>query len=46
MIAATCVGVFLIPTLYVFWESLRERTSRMFQSKGDASKGAAGRVGS
>jgi HAE1 family hydrophobic/amphiphilic exporter-1 len=34
MIAATCVGVFLIPMLYVFWEGLRERTSKMFQSKG------------
>jgi hydrophobe/amphiphile efflux-1 (HAE1) family protein len=41
MIAATCIGVFLIPMLYVFWEGLRERTSRLFQSKGSASKAAA-----
>ena len=25
MLAATSIGVFLIPMLYVFWESLRER---------------------
>ena len=25
MIAASSIGVFLIPMLYVFWESLRER---------------------
>ena len=44
MIAATCIGVFLIPMLYVFWEGLRERTSRLFQSReSGASKAAADR---
>jgi HAE1 family hydrophobic/amphiphilic exporter-1 len=33
MIAATCIGVFLIPMLYVFWQNLRERASRTGQHK-------------
>jgi glucose-6-phosphate-specific signal transduction histidine kinase len=31
MLAATTVGVFLIPMLYVFWESLRQRAGMMFR---------------
>jgi hydrophobe/amphiphile efflux-1 (HAE1) family protein len=31
MLAATSVGVFLIPMLYVFWESLRQRAGMMFR---------------
>ena len=30
MIAASSIGLFLIPMLYVFWESIRERTSEFF----------------
>lgn len=30
MIAASSIGLFLIPMLYVFWESVRERTSELF----------------
>ena len=33
MIAASSVGLFLIPMLYVFWESIRERTSEFFRRK-------------
>jgi multidrug efflux pump subunit AcrB len=31
MLATTSVGVFLIPMLYVFWESLRQRAGMMFR---------------
>jgi hydrophobe/amphiphile efflux-1 (HAE1) family protein len=37
MLAATSIGVFLIPMLYVFWESLRERAGR--SRRGDAKSG-------
>jgi multidrug efflux pump subunit AcrB len=37
MLAATSIGVFLIPMLYVFWESLRERAGG--SRKGDAKSG-------
>jgi len=30
MIAATCIGLFLIPMLYVFWENTKERTGEFF----------------
>ena len=33
MIAASSVGLFLIPMLYVFWESIRERTSEFLSRK-------------
>jgi HAE1 family hydrophobic/amphiphilic exporter-1 len=33
MIAASSIGLFLIPMLYVFWESVRERTSRFFDRR-------------
>ena len=33
MIAASSVGLFLIPMLYVFWETIRERTSEFFSRK-------------
>lgn len=33
MIAATCVGVFLIPMLYVFWQEIRERSGRIGRHK-------------
>lgn len=33
MIAASSIGLFLIPMLYVFWESIRERTSRFFDRR-------------
>lgn len=33
MIAATCVGVFLIPMLYVFWQNVRERGGRIGRRK-------------
>jgi multidrug efflux pump subunit AcrB len=33
MIAASSVGLFLIPMLYVFWESIRERSSQFFRGK-------------
>jgi HAE1 family hydrophobic/amphiphilic exporter-1 len=33
MIAATCVGVFLVPMLYVFWQRLREHRSRIGRHK-------------
>jgi len=33
MIAASSIGLFLIPMLYVFWESTRERTSEFFRRK-------------
>ena len=33
MIAASSIGLFLIPMLYVFWESVRERTSEFFHRK-------------
>ena len=33
MIAASSIGLFLIPMLYVFWESARERTSEFFHRK-------------
>jgi hypothetical protein len=36
MLAATSVGIFLIPMLYVFWESLRERAGMMFRRNGNA----------
>jgi HAE1 family hydrophobic/amphiphilic exporter-1 len=46
MIAATCVGVFLIPMLYVFWEALRERTSSILRrEESSAPKAAADRPG-
>jgi multidrug efflux pump subunit AcrB len=38
MILATAVGIFLIPMLYVTFQSLRERTSRLFGSGGVARK--------
>jgi glucose-6-phosphate-specific signal transduction histidine kinase len=31
MLAATSVGVFLIPMLYVFWEFLPQRAGMMFR---------------
>ena len=40
MIAASSIGLFLIPMLYVFWEATRERTSEFFRRKG-TSGGAA-----
>ena len=33
MIAASSIGLFLIPMLYVFWESVRERTSEFFDKR-------------
>jgi HAE1 family hydrophobic/amphiphilic exporter-1 len=33
MITASSIGLFLIPMLYVFWESIRERTSRFFDRR-------------
>jgi HAE1 family hydrophobic/amphiphilic exporter-1 len=46
MIAATCVGVFLIPMLYGFWEALRERTSSILRrEESSAPKAAADRPG-
>jgi HAE1 family hydrophobic/amphiphilic exporter-1 len=33
MIAASSIGLFLIPMLYVFWESIRERTSGFFNRR-------------
>ena len=33
MIAASSIGLFLIPMLYVFWESVRERTSEFFSRR-------------
>lgn len=33
MITATTVGIFLIPMLYVFWQSVRERAKTMFRGK-------------
>ena len=33
MIAASSTGVFLIPMLYVFWETIRERTGENFSRK-------------
>jgi multidrug efflux pump subunit AcrB len=33
MIVATGVGLFLIPMLYVFWESVREWTGSLFRRK-------------
>lgn len=41
MIAASYIGVFIIPMLYVFWEGLRERTRRMLQRKGKSGPNAA-----
>jgi len=40
MIAASSIGLFLIPMLYVFWEAVRERSSQFFRGKG-ASTGDA-----
>jgi HAE1 family hydrophobic/amphiphilic exporter-1 len=40
MIAASSVGLFLIPMLYVFWESIRERTSEFFRRKKRVRSGA------
>jgi multidrug efflux pump subunit AcrB len=34
MIAASSVGIFLIPMLYVTWQRLRERSAEMFSRKG------------
>jgi multidrug efflux pump len=33
MIAASSIGLFLIPMLYVFWETIRERTGEYFSRK-------------
>jgi HAE1 family hydrophobic/amphiphilic exporter-1 len=33
MIAASSVGLFLIPMLYVFWESIRERSGEFFSRR-------------
>jgi HAE1 family hydrophobic/amphiphilic exporter-1 len=33
MIAASSIGLFMIPMLYVFWESIRERTSEFLNRK-------------
>jgi HAE1 family hydrophobic/amphiphilic exporter-1 len=33
MIAASSVGLFLIPMLYVFWENIRERTGEFFSRR-------------
>ena len=41
MIAASSIGLFLIPMLYVFWESIRERTSEFFRRKKGTRTGAA-----
>src|SRR5258705_12728121 len=35
MIAASSVGIFLIPMLYVTWQRLRERSGEMFSRKGE-----------
>ena len=40
MIAASSVGLFLIPMLYVFWESIRERPSEFFRRKKRVRSGA------
>lgn len=37
MIAASSIGLFLIPMLYVFWESIRERTSEFFSRRNGSS---------
>src|SRR5574337_288033 len=41
MIAASSIGLFLIPMLYMFWESVRERTSKFFGGKKGTRGGAA-----
>ena len=41
MIAASSIGLFLIPMLYVFWESIRERTSEFFGRKKGVRSGEA-----
>jgi HAE1 family hydrophobic/amphiphilic exporter-1 len=41
MIAASSIGLFLIPMLYVFWESIRERTSEFFRRKKRVRNGVA-----
>jgi multidrug efflux pump subunit AcrB len=41
MIAASSIGLFLIPMLYVFWESIRERTGELFRRKKGDSTGVA-----
>jgi HAE1 family hydrophobic/amphiphilic exporter-1 len=33
MIAASSIGVFLIPMLYVTWQRLRERSGELFARK-------------
>ena len=41
MIAASSIGLFLIPMLYVFWEDTRERTSEFFRRKREVRSGEA-----
>ncbi len=33
MLAASCVGIFVIPMLYVTFQTMRERTGAMFRRK-------------
>jgi HAE1 family hydrophobic/amphiphilic exporter-1 len=40
MIATSSIGLFLIPMLYVFWESAKERTSEFFHRKKRVRNGA------
>lgn len=34
MLAATGIGIFLIPMLYVFWQTVRERSGTLFRRQG------------
>jgi hydrophobe/amphiphile efflux-1 (HAE1) family protein len=41
MIAASTIGLFIIPMLYVFWQGTRERTSALFRRKERKAAGPA-----
>jgi hydrophobic/amphiphilic exporter-1 (mainly G- bacteria), HAE1 family len=41
MLAATLIGIFLIPMLYVVFQSMRERTSRWFRGGRVGEQGVA-----
>ena len=41
MLAASSIGIFLIPMLYVFWEAIRERTSAFLPPKKGVRSGEA-----
>jgi HAE1 family hydrophobic/amphiphilic exporter-1 len=45
MIAATGVGIFLIPMLYVFWQTLREKARTMLRRGGKARSESAAPAG-